>query len=196
MADRVRLIVGLGNPGDEYRRTRHNAGADFVAAVADAFGAPLKSEKKFSGLTGRVIVGGQDVRLLVPTTFYNSTGNAVGPMLHFYRLPVASLLVAQDELDLPAGVARLKEGGGHGGNNGLRDIIRVLGGDAGFGRLRLGVDHPGVKSKVTGYLLSRPPADDRSAIDTAMDEALRVLPELARGDWQRASTELHTRTKA
>ena len=104
MADRVRLIVGLGNPGDEYRRTRHNAGADFVAAVADAFGAPLKSEKKFSGLTGRVIVGGQDVRLLVPTTFYNSTGNAVGPMLHFYRLPVASLLVAQDELDLPAGV--------------------------------------------------------------------------------------------
>jgi peptidyl-tRNA hydrolase len=196
MSDAVRLIVGLGNPGDQYRHTRHNAGADFVAALADAFGARLVAEKKFSGLTGRVTVAGEDVRLLVPTTFYNGSGEAAGPMLRFYRIPVSQMLVAQDELDLPVGVARLKQGGGHGGNNGLRDIIRVLGGDAGFGRLRLGVGHPGDKAKVTGYLLSRPPAADRTALEGAIEEGLRVLPELVRGDWQRASTELHTRTRA
>ena len=196
MSDAVRLIVGLGNPGDQYRHTRHNAGADFVAALAESFGGRLSEEKKFSGLTGRVSIGGSDVRLLVPTTFYNGSGEAAGPMLRFYRIPAEQMLVAQDELDLPVGVARLKQGGGHGGNNGLRDIIRVLGGEAGFGRLRLGVGHPGDKSKVTGYLLSRPPGADRSALEGAIDESLRVLPELVRGDWQRAATELHTRTKA
>lgn len=196
MSDAVRLIVGLGNPGDQYRHTRHNAGADFVSALADAFGGVLREEKKFSGLTGRVTIAGTDVRLLVPTTFYNGSGEAAGPMLRFYRIDASQMLVAQDELDLPVGVARLKQGGGHGGNNGLRDIIRVLGGEAGFGRLRLGVGHPGDKAKVTGYLLSRPPAADRSALESAIDESLRVLPELVRGDWQRASTELHTRTRS
>lgn len=196
MSDAVRLIVGLGNPGDQYRHTRHNAGADFVAALAASFGERLSEEKKFSGLTGRVSIGGSDVRLLVPTTFYNGSGEAAGPMLRFYRIPVEQMLVAQDELDLPVGVARLKQGGGHGGNNGLRDIMRVLGGEAGFGRLRLGVGHPGDKSKVTGYLLSRPPSAERTALEEAIDESLRVLPELVRGDWQRASTELHTRTRA
>ncbi|MEE4301227.1 MAG: aminoacyl-tRNA hydrolase [Pseudomonadales bacterium] len=196
MSDAVRLIVGLGNPGDQYRHTRHNAGADFVAALADAFGGNLREEKKFSGLTGRVTIAGEDVRLLVPTTFYNGSGEAAGPMLRFYRIEVSQMLVAQDELDLPVGVARLKQGGGHGGNNGLRDIIRVLGGEAGFGRLRLGVGHPGDKAKVTGYLLSRPPAAERASLESAIEESLRVLPELVRGDWQRASTELHTRTKA
>jgi PTH1 family peptidyl-tRNA hydrolase len=194
--DVVRLVVGLGNPGDQYRNTRHNAGADFVAALASSFGGSLREERKFNGLTGRVTIDGADVRLLVPTTFYNGSGEAAGPMLRFYRIPAAQMLVAQDELDLPVGVARLKQGGGHGGNNGLRDIIRALGGEAGFGRLRLGVGHPGDKSRVTGYLLSRAPSAERSALETAIDEALRVLPELVRGDWQRASTELHTRTRA
>ena len=192
----VRLLVGLGNPGDRYDGTRHNAGADFVAAVARAGGARLAEEKKFKGLTGRVVIDGVDVRLLVPTTFYNGSGDAVGPMLRFYRIPVSGLLVAQDELDLPVGVARLKQGGGHGGNNGLRDIIRALGGDAGFGRLRIGVDHPGDKSRVTGYLLAKPPGGERDAIEDASAAARDVLPLLVAGDWQRASTELHTRTKA
>ena len=196
MSDAVRLIVGLGNPGDPYRHTRHNAGADFVAALAAASGAGLREERKFSGLTGRVTIAGADVRLLVPTTYYNGSGEAAGPLLRFYRIPVAQMLVAQDELDLPPGVARLKQGGGHGGNNGLRDIIRVLGGDAGFGRLRLGVGHPGDRAKVTGWLLSRAPAAERSALDGAIEESLRVVPELVRGDWQRAATELHTRTRA
>jgi PTH1 family peptidyl-tRNA hydrolase len=196
MTEGVRLIVGLGNPEDRYEHTRHNAGADFVAAVAAAHGGVLKSEKKFSGATGRVSIGGEDVRLLVPETFYNGSGDAVGPMLRFYRIPAASLLVVHDELDLPVGVARLKQGGGHGGNNGVRDILRALGGDADFGRLRLGVDHPGDKSKVTGYLLTRAPKDERRRLEEAMDEALRVLPELVSGQWERAFTELHTRTRA
>jgi len=192
----VRLVVGLGNPGDQYRHTRHNAGADFVSALAAAHGTALSPERKFNGLTGRVAIGGADVRLLIPDTFYNGSGDAAGPMLRFYRIAVTQMLVAQDELDLPVGVARLKQGGGHGGNNGLRDIIRALGGDADFGRLRLGVGHPGDKSRVTGFLLSRAPAAERSALENAIDESLRVLPELIAGDWQRAATELHTRTRA
>lgn len=195
MAEGVRLIVGLGNPGDQYAQTRHNAGAEFVSALAAAHGGVLKEERRFNGATGRITVGGEDVRLLVPSTFYNGTGDAVGPMLRFFRIPSSALLVVHDELDLPLGVARLKQGGGHGGNNGVRDIIRVLGGDASFGRLRLGVDHPGDKSRVTGYLLSRAPSKERERLRDAMDEALRVVPELVAGQWERAFTELHTRTQ-
>ena len=196
MADVVRLIVGLGNPGAQYAGTRHNAGAEFVESVARAQGASLRSEKKFHGATGRVTVGGRDVRLLVPETFYNASGTAAQAVLQFYRIAPAELLVVHDELDLPPGVARLKRGGGHGGNNGLRDILRVLGGEAGFARLRLGVGHPGEKSRVTGYLLTRAPATERDALDEAIYESLRVLPELVAGEWERATTALHTRTRA
>ncbi|HSG89470.1 MAG TPA: aminoacyl-tRNA hydrolase [Pseudomonadales bacterium] len=196
MSDAVRLIVGLGNPGDEYAHTRHNAGAEFVAALAARHGETLRPEKKFSGLTARVSEAGQDLRLLVPTTFYNSTGDAVVPMLNFYRIPSSALLLVHDELDLPPGVARLKQGGGHGGNNGVRDTIRALGGDADFGRLRLGVGHPGDKSRVTGFLLTRAPKSERALLETAIDEALRVVPDLVEGRWEQAMTELHTRTKA
>ncbi|MDZ7826157.1 MAG: aminoacyl-tRNA hydrolase [Gammaproteobacteria bacterium] len=195
MTDAVRLIVGLGNPGDQYDGTRHNAGAEFVAAVAAAHGGTLRPDRKFNGLVGRVSIGGEDVRLLVPTTFYNGSGDAVAPMLRFYRIPSPALLVVHDELDLELGVARLKEGGGHGGNNGVRDIIRALGGSADFGRLRLGVGHPGDKSRVTGFLLSRAPASERRILEDTIDEALRVLPELVAGLWERAKTELHTRTR-
>ena len=196
MADIVRLIVGLGNPGARYAGTRHNAGADFVEAVARTHGETLRPEKKFHGATGRMSVGGRDVRLLVPDTFYNASGTATQAVLAFYRIAPAELLVVHDELDLPPGVARLKRGGGHGGNNGLRDILRALGGEAGFARLRLGVGHPGEKSRVTGYLLTRAPAAERAALDEAIDESLRVLPELVAGEWERAPTALHTRTAA
>jgi PTH1 family peptidyl-tRNA hydrolase len=196
MADIVRLIVGLGNPGARYAGTRHNAGADLVEAVARTHGETLRPEKKFHGAAGRVSVGGRDVRLLVPDTFYNASGTAAQAALGFYRIAPAELLVVHDELDLPPGVARLKRGGGHGGNNGLRDILRALGGEAGFARLRLGVGHPGEKSRVTGYLLTRAPAAERAALDEAIDESLRVLPELVAGEWERATTALHTRTAA
>ncbi len=196
MSDAIRLIVGLGNPGPEYAGTRHNAGADLVEALAAAGGERLREEKRFRGLTGRITLGGADVRLLIPTTFMNRSGEAVVPFLTFYRLQPAAMLVAHDELDLPPGAVRLKRGGGHGGNNGLRDIIRALGGEQGFGRLRLGVGHPGDKARVTGHLLSRAPDADRELIAAAMEEALPILPLLVTGDWERAMTELHTRNRA
>lgn len=196
MADAVRLIVGLGNPGAEYDRTRHNAGADLVSALAAAHGETLKEEKRFRGLVGRIQLGGAELRLLVPTTYMNRSGDAVLPMLSFYRLPATAMLVAHDELDLAPGVVRLKFGGGHGGNNGLRDIMRALGGEQNFGRLRLGVGHPGDRARVTGYLLSRAPESERALVQEAMDEALPVLPLLATGEWERAMTDLHTRNRA
>lgn len=196
MSEAVRLIVGLGNPGPEYEGTRHNAGAELVSALAAASGESLREEKRFRGLTGRISLSGADVRLLIPNTFMNRSGESVVPCLAFYRIPPAAMLVVHDELDLPPGVARLKRGGGHGGNNGLRDVIRALGGNQDFGRLRLGVGHPGDKTRVAGYLLSKAPASERKLLADAMDDALPVLPLLVVGEWERAMTELHTRNRA
>lgn len=188
----VRLIVGLGNPGPEYAGTRHNAGADFVAALADLNGVTLKPEKRFKGLCGQFTCGAQDVRLLIPTTYMNRSGEALLPCMQFFRIPLASVLVAHDEIDLQPGTARLKRGGGHGGNNGLRDIIRALGGEREFGRLRLGVGHPGDKSRVVGYVLARAPEQERIAALQAMEAALEVVPRLVDGEWERAMTQLHS----
>ncbi|MCC5887453.1 MAG: aminoacyl-tRNA hydrolase [Gammaproteobacteria bacterium] len=196
MSEAVRLIVGLGNPGAEYEGTRHNAGAELVSALAAAGGESLREEKRFRGLTARVNLAGVDVRLLIPTTFMNRSGESVVPCLAFYRLPPAAMLVVHDELDLPPGAVRLKRGGGHGGNNGLRDVIRALGGEQDFGRLRLGVGHPGDKARVAGYLLSRAPASERKLLAEAMDEAMPIVPLLVAGEWERAMTELHTRQRA
>lgn len=190
--DAVRLIVGLGNPGPDYEGTRHNAGAQLVAALAARHGVALASDKRCKGLTGRLQLAGQDVRLLIPATYMNRSGDALAPCMHYFRIPAASVLVAHDEIDLPPGAARLKRGGGHGGNNGLRDIIRALGGERGFGRLRLGVGHPGHKDRVVGYVLSRAPASERGAFDDAVEAALEVLPLLAEGAWERAMTQLHS----
>ncbi|RMU32066.1 Peptidyl-tRNA hydrolase [Pseudomonas amygdali pv. morsprunorum] len=137
----IQLIVGLGNPGAEYEQTRHNAGAFFVERIAAAQRVNLVPERKFFGLTGRFTHQGQDVRLLIPTTYMNRSGQAVAALAGFYRIPVESILVAHDELDLPPGVAKLKVGGGHGGHNGLRDIIAQLGNQNTFHRLRLGIGH-------------------------------------------------------
>ena len=126
----------------------------------------------------------------------NRSGEAVLPCLAFYRIPPTAMLVVHDELDLPPGVARLKRGGGHGGNNGLRDVIRALGGDQDFGRLRLGVGHPGDKARVAGYLLTRAPDSERRLLTDAMDDALPIVPLLVAGEWERAMNELHTRNRA
>ena len=126
MSTAIRLLVGLGNPGAEYEQTRHNAGADCVSFLADALGVPLKAEKKFFGRLGRASVGGEDLRLLIPETFYNATGRAVLAVAQFYRIPLENIALFHDELDLPLGVAKLKFGGGHGGNNGLRDTINAF----------------------------------------------------------------------
>lgn len=188
----IKLIVGLGNPGSEYRGTRHNAGADFVEALARQCGTSLQAETKFYGLTGRVTLSGHDLRLLIPTTFMNLSGKSVAAMGQFFKLAPEEMLVAHDELDLPPGTAKLKQGGGHGGHNGLRDIIPALGNNKDFYRLRIGIGHPGHASKVTGYVLGAPSQADRTAIDACIDEAIATLPLLLDGDKTKAMTRLHS----
>ena len=188
----IKVIVGLGNPGAEYRGTRHNAGADFVDALARDCGVSLQDKSKFYGMTSRGLCAGHDLRLLVPTTFMNCSGQAVAAMASFFKIDPEEMLIAHDELDIPAGSARFKQGGGHGGHNGLRDIVPALGKNAGFHRLRIGIGHPGHASKVSGYVLSKPSAIDRALIDASIDEAIAALPLLLSGDATKAMTRLHS----
>lgn len=188
----IKLIVGLGNPGREYEETRHNAGAIFVEELARQQGCPLKAEAKFFGVTGRIQLNGNDVRLLIPTTFMNRSGQAVAAMCQFYKVSFEEILVAHDELDIDAGTARFKQGGGHGGHNGLRDIISRCGNSKNFHRLRIGIGHPGSADKVTGYVLSKAPAAEHRKMEDIIDEAIRALPDAIKGDWPKAMNYLHT----
>lgn len=188
----IKLIVGLGNPGGEYRGTRHNAGADFVEQLARDTGAELRSEAKFFGLAGQITVNSHSLRLLIPTTFMNRSGKAVAAIATFYKITPQEILIAHDELDIQPGTARFKRGGGHGGHNGLRDIIPALGNNRDFYRLRIGIGHPGHASKVSGYVLSQPGAADRDRIDASIEEAVRSLPLLLDGDDVKAMTRLHS----
>jgi PTH1 family peptidyl-tRNA hydrolase len=188
----IKLIVGLGNPGSEYRGTRHNAGADFAEELARVNGGELRTESRFFGLAGQVTVAGHELRLLVPTTFMNRSGKAVAAMATFFKIAPDQILVAHDELDIAPGTARFKRGGGHGGHNGLRDIIPALGNNNDFYRLRIGIGHPGHASRVSGYVLSKPSADDRDRIDASIQEAIGALPLLLDGDATKAMTRLHS----
>lgn len=188
----IKLIVGLGNPGSEYRGTRHNAGADFVEQLARRCGCTLQPESRFFGLTGRLTLSGHDLRLLIPTTFMNRSGKAVAAMAQFFKIASDEILIAHDELDIPAGSARFKRGGGHGGHNGLRDIVPSLGNNKDFYRLRIGIGHPGHASRVTGYVLGAPSQVDRTRIDASIDEAIAALPLLLDGDSTKAMTQLHS----
>lgn len=190
----IRLIVGLGNPGAKYEETRHNAGAHFVEAIARQNGATLQAESRFNGLTARITLDSHDVRLLIPTTFMNLSGQAVAPIANFFKITPEEILVAHDELDLPPGIARLKKGGGHGGHNGLRDIIPALGNSKEFYRLRIGIGHPGSAKQVSNYVLSKAPVEERVAADAAIDEALHVLPKIVGGDLTGAQNQLHSFT--
>jgi PTH1 family peptidyl-tRNA hydrolase len=189
---RLKLVVGLGNPGDQYRGTRHNAGADFVSEIADRHGVSLSTESRFFGLSGRLQTADMDLRLLIPTTFMNRSGQAVQAIAGFYKIEPGQMLVAHDELDFEPGIARLKDGGGHGGHNGLRDICQLIGNA--FRRLRIGIGHPGAAHQVSNYVLSRPSPEDRSRIDESIDQSVRVLPLLAAGEWARAVQQLHSAT--
>jgi len=191
----IKLIVGLGNPGSEYASTRHNAGQDLVELLARQSQAPLSSTPKFFGFSALSRIANNDVRILVPTTFMNKSGQAVAAISKFYKIAPEEILVVHDELDLAPGVARLKIGGGHGGHNGLRDIISSLGNNKNFARLRIGIGHPGHASAVANYVLKRAAPQDQQAIELAIDESLRVLPDLVTGEWDSATRELHTRTK-
>ena len=186
----IDLIVGLGNPGADYEQTRHNAGFWFVDEIARLKGAHFRPETKFSGDVCKVNLEGRDIWLLKPATFMNLSGQAVQKLAGFYKIPVENILVAHDEIDLDAGTTRLKSSGGHGGHNGLRDIIAHLGKD--FHRLRIGVGHPGSKDKVVDFVLHKPSKEEQIAIDDSMSDALRVLPLLAEGNWEKAVHRLHS----
>ncbi len=188
----IKLIVGLANPGPQYHDTRHNAGAWFVSELARQHHCTLSSESRFFGDTARIQYQGADLRLLVPTTFMNCSGQAIAALANFYRIPAEAILVAHDELDLAPGTARFKTGGGHGGHNGLRDTIAQLGNNNNFHRLRVGIGHPGSAAQVTNYVLGKPPADERISIDRCIDEALRSLPDAVNGDWAKAMNQLHS----
>lgn len=193
MTKPLSLIAGLGNPEDKYERTLHNAGFWFVDAVARRHGGSFRYEKKFDAEICKVSIGGDDVWLVKPQSWMNLSGQPVRGMLDYYRLDAAGLLVAHDEIDLPPGTVRLKKGGGHGGHNGIRDVIKHCGGD--FMRLRLGVGHPGEKSKVTGYVLKKGSADVESAIERNIDDAVAVLPLLIDEGLNAAMKKLHTKPK-
>ncbi len=192
MTQPIKLLVGLANPGAEYARTRHNAGAWVVEELARVHNITLKQEAKFFGLTGRIMLNGQDVRLLIPTTFMNLSGKAVSAIAKFYQIETEQIMVAHDELDLPPGVAKFKKGGGHGGHNGLKDIISKQGNNKEFYRLRIGIDHPGHKDKVAGYVLGKAPTKEQECLDAAVDESVRCLDILLKDGLTKAQNRLHT----
>lgn len=190
MAGEIDLIVGLGNPGSQYARTRHNVGFWLLDQLA-ASGADLRVESKFQAEVGTLKLGGRRVALLKPTTYMNLSGQAVGAYARYYKIQPAAILVVHDELDLAPGTVRLKRGGGHGGHNGLRDITAQIGAE--FLRLRLGIGHPGSADKVVEYVLGNPPTDDRLAIEDAISRGLLVMPEIVAGQTDKIMNQLNRR---
>ena len=188
----IRLIAGLGNVGPEYAQTRHNMGFWVVDKIAQDAGASFKDDKKFFGSIAKARVGGLEVMLLKPSTMMNDSGRSVAAVARFYRFAPEEILVVHDELDLPPGVAKLKAEGGFGGHNGLNSIGSHLGAGAKFERLRIGVGHPGCKSKVVSWVLGKPSLDDRILIENAIDRALAVIPEVVAGRMSEAMQKLHS----
>ena len=187
----IRLIVGLGNPGREYETTRHNVGFWWVDELARLQKLSFKSESKFHGMMASGQLHGHEVWLLKPQTFMNVSGRAVCALAQFYKIEPAEMLVVHDELDLPPGVARLKIGGGHGGHNGLKDIIAHLG-TRDFWRLRFGIGHPGEGADVAGYVLNDPRREERELIDEAMQKAQNVAHLVIEGKTEAAMLKLHS----
>ena len=186
-----RAIVGLGNPGADYELMRHNAGFWFVDRLADKHGADFRKEARFHGVLAQVTVNGERIWLLKPATFMNGSGRAVQALMTFHKLTPAEIVIAHDELDLPAGVVRLKVGGGHGGHNGLRDTHAQVGAE--YRRLRIGVGHPGEKHLVTDYLTEgRPSKEDAKLILEAIDAAVEAVPMMLE-NWEKATQQLHSR---
>lgn len=186
----IKLIVGLGNIGTQYADTRHNAGFWLVERICQTHNIALSHDKKFHGQVGRGNIAGCEVRVLMPDTLMNRSGLAVAPMMKFYNLTADELLVAHDELDIGAGLAKLKTGGGHGGHNGLRDIIPHTGAD--FHRLRIGIGRPAHSGEVSNFVLSKPSPNDKTAIDRALDLVMDALPELVGGDFAKAQKAINS----
>ncbi len=188
----IKLVVGLGNPGPEYSKTRHNAGVWFVEELAARHNISLRPDKKYSGLYGKGLIGDTLVHLLIPTTFMNLSGKAVAPLANFFRIPVENILVAHDELDIDPGICKVKLGGSHGGHNGLRDIIAKMANNKDFYRLRIGIGHPGHRDRVTGFVLGKAPANEQSFIEQAIDEASRCFDIWQKDGLKKMQNRLHT----
>lgn len=188
----IRLIVGLGNPGREYERTRHNAGSWLLERFAVREGVALRREPKYSAFVGRHEPSG--AWLMMPQTFMNLSGKSVVLLAGFFKIPASEILVAHDELDFEPGVAKLKQGGGVAGHNGLKDVAARIG-SPDFWRLRIGIGHPGERSAVADYVLGKPSPEDKEAIDASIEKALGVLPLCISGDLQNAMLKLHTKDK-
>ena len=188
----IRLLVGLGNPGPEYTATRHNAGFWFIDAAARGLRANLAPERSYYGLTARVNLAHGPVWLLQPMTFMNLSGKSVAALARFFKIAPGEILVAHDDLDLLPGHVKLKLGGSHAGHNGLKDIQAQLG-SADFWRLRLGIGHPGVKAEVVDYVLRKPPAEQREAIDKSIEQSVSALDLLLEGDMERAMMKIHAK---
>ena len=189
--DSIKLLVGLGNPGDKYEATRHNAGFWWLDQVAAATNSKLATDTKFFGIAGKLNTT-TDTWLLKPTTFMNASGKAVAALANYYKITPAQILVIHDELDLPPETVKLKKGGGHGGHNGLKDITAALG-TPDFWRLRLGIGHPGHRNEVINFVLKAPLKDEQTAINQCIDESIQILPQLLSGDFETAMLKLHTK---
>ena len=188
----IRLIAGLGNPGPRFEGTRHNVGATFVEVLARRYGIALREESRFKGLVGRGDILGHDVRLLIPTTFVNLSGESVSALASFYKISVGEILVAYDEMAFDVGVVKLKQGGSDNGHNGIRSVVQGLGNQTDFLRLRIGVAHPGHADLVTPYLTgTRMPVEEREAIEEASDLSESILADLLAGEVEKTMNVLH-----
>ena len=190
----IRLLVGLGNPTSRYEKTRHNAGFWFLDEVARSLNVSFREEGRFHGAVAKVEGRGDALVLLKPSTFMNRSGSAVLAAASYFKIAVDEILVVHDELDLSPGDVRLKKGGGHGGHNGLRDMVLHLK-SADFYRIRLGIGHPGDRDQVANYVLDSPSKADGILIQGAIDRGIKVMPDIISGDYARAMNELNARTR-
>ena len=191
MSSPLGLIVGIGNPGQQYAETRHNAGAWFVRELAASYQGDFREEKKFFGSVSSITLCGRELKMLIPNTYMNDSGKAVGALVNFYKIPLKRILIAHDELDLNSGVVRLKKGGGLAGHNGLKDISRYFSGSKEFNRLRIGIGRPDSGLDITGYVLGKPSLCEKAQIDRSIKSALNVLSWMIDGEWEQAMTQLH-----
>ena len=188
----VQLIVGLGNPGQQYEQTRHNVGASLISILSQQYASDLKLEEKFFGFIARVKVDIQDVRLLIPNTYMNLSGKSIAAFTKFYQINPENILVVHDDIDLPPGISKYKIGGGHGGHNGLKDTIRALGNNSNFARLRIGVGRPSESDEVVNFVLKKAPQNEQRLIHKSIINCISTIPLAVLGKWNEAMKDLHT----
>ena len=188
----VQLIVGLGNPGQQYEQTRHNAGASLISILSQQYVSDLKLEERFFGFIARVKVDIQDVRLLIPNTYMNLSGKSIAAFAKFYQISPENILVVHDDIDLAPGISKYKIGGGHGGHNGLKDTIRALGNNSNFARLRIGVGHPGESDEVVNFVLKKASQNEQKLINESIINCISTIPLAVTGKWNEAMKDLHT----